>query len=75
LIGATRKAARLETPMASDKFLQFLERRRAALRLLARRKLASPSSVVVLKALSQALPDGTYVASCGSRVTKFRLSA
>jgi hypothetical protein len=28
LIGATRKAARLETPMTSDKFLQFLERRR-----------------------------------------------
>ncbi|MGC2024687.1 PilN domain-containing protein, partial [Bradyrhizobium sp.] len=48
-----------------------ISERRAALRLgsggdsavglLARRKQTSPSSVVVLEALSQALPDGTYV--------------
>jgi len=33
----------------------------SALSLLARRKQTSPSSVVVLEALSQALPDGTHV--------------
>jgi general secretion pathway protein L len=33
----------------------------SALGLLARRKQTSPSSVVVLEALSQALPDSTYV--------------
>ncbi len=33
----------------------------SALSLLAKRKQTSPSSVVVLEALSQALPDGTYV--------------
>ncbi|HLI99433.1 MAG TPA: PilN domain-containing protein [Bradyrhizobium sp.] len=58
-----------------DSELQQLTRRiserRAALRLgpngastmglLAKRKQTSPSSVVVLEALSQALPDGTYV--------------
>jgi len=33
----------------------------SALDLLAKRKQTSPSSVVVLEALSQALPDGTYV--------------
>jgi general secretion pathway protein L len=33
----------------------------SALGLLAKRKQTSPSSVVVLEALSQALPDGTYV--------------
>ena len=48
-----------------------ISERRAALRLgpgggsavglLAKRKQTSPSSVVVLEALSQALPDGTYV--------------
>ena len=48
-----------------------ISERRAALRLgpggdsavglLARRKQTSPSSVVVLEALSKALPDGTYV--------------
>jgi general secretion pathway protein L len=48
-----------------------ISQRRAALRLgpngssafglLAKRKQTSPSSVVVLEALSQALPDGTYV--------------
>jgi general secretion pathway protein L len=48
-----------------------ISQRRAALRLgpdgnsllglLARRKQTSPSSVVVLEALSKALPDGTYV--------------
>jgi general secretion pathway protein L len=32
----------------------------SALSLLAKRKQTSPSSVVVLEALSQALPDGTY---------------
>jgi len=48
---------------------RILERRAAlrlnpnagsALSLLAKRKQTSPSSVVVLEALSQALPDGTY---------------
>jgi general secretion pathway protein L len=33
----------------------------SALGLLAKRKQSSPSSVVVLEALSKALPDGTYV--------------
>jgi general secretion pathway protein L len=33
----------------------------SALGLLAKRKQTGPSSVVVLEALSQALPDGTYV--------------
>ena len=33
----------------------------SALALLAKRKQTSPSSVVVLEALSKALPDGTYV--------------
>lgn len=33
----------------------------SALSLLAKRKQTGPSSVVVLEALSQALPDGTYV--------------
>jgi general secretion pathway protein L len=33
----------------------------SALSLLAKRKQTSPSSVVVLEALSQALPDGTYI--------------
>jgi general secretion pathway protein L len=33
----------------------------SALSLLAKRKQTSPSSVVVLEALSKALPDGTYV--------------
>src|SRR4029077_2502648 len=33
----------------------------SAFGLLARREQTSPSSVVVLEALSQALPDGTYV--------------
>jgi general secretion pathway protein L len=33
----------------------------SAFELLAKRKQTSPSSVVVLEALSQALPDGTYV--------------
>jgi len=50
---------------------QRISQRRAALRLgpdggsafglLARRKQTSPSTVVVLEALSKALPDGTYV--------------
>jgi general secretion pathway protein L len=50
---------------------QRISQRRAALRLgpdggsavglLARRKQSSPSTVVVLEALSKALPDGTYV--------------
>jgi general secretion pathway protein L len=33
----------------------------SALSLLAKRKQTSPSSVIVLEALSKALPDGTYV--------------
>ena len=33
----------------------------SALGLLAKRKQTGPSTVVVLEALSQALPDGTYV--------------
>jgi general secretion pathway protein L len=51
--------------------MRRLSERRAALRLgpdgnsalglLAKRKQTSPSSVVVLEALSKALPDGTYV--------------
>jgi general secretion pathway protein L len=50
---------------------RLISQRRAALRigadggsavgLLAKRKQTSPSSVVVLEALSKALPDGTYV--------------
>ena len=49
---------------------QWISQRRSALRLgpennsafglLAKRKQTSPSSVVVLEALSKALPDGTY---------------
>jgi len=35
--------------------------RGSALNLLAKRKQATPSAVMVLEALSQALPDGTYV--------------
>jgi general secretion pathway protein L len=51
--------------------MQRISQRRAALRLgpdggsalglLAKRKQTGPSTVVVLEALSQALPDGTYV--------------
>ena len=54
-----------------QQLLQRISQRRAALRLgpdgdsalglLAKRKQTGPSSVVVLEALSQALPDGTYV--------------
>lgn len=54
-----------------QQLMRRLSERRAALRLgpdgnsalglLARRKQTSPSSVVVLEALSKALPDGTYV--------------
>jgi general secretion pathway protein L len=54
-----------------QQLLQRISQRRAALRLgpggdsalglLAKRKQMSPSTVVVLEALSQALPDGTYV--------------
>jgi general secretion pathway protein L len=54
-----------------QQLMQRISQRRAALRLgpdggsalglLAKRKQTSPSSVVVLEALSQALPDGTYV--------------
>jgi general secretion pathway protein L len=54
-----------------QQLMQKVSQRRAALRLgpdgssaiglLAKRKQTSPSSVVVLEALSQALPDGTYV--------------
>lgn len=54
-----------------QQLLQRISQRRAALRLgsdggsalglLARRKQTGPSTVVVLEALSQALPDGTYV--------------
>ena len=54
-----------------QQLMRRISERRAALRLgpggdsalglLARRKQTSPASVVVLEALSQALPDGTYV--------------
>jgi general secretion pathway protein L len=54
-----------------QQLMQKISQRRAALRLgpdgssalglLAKRKQTSPSSIVVLEALSQALPDGTYV--------------
>jgi general secretion pathway protein L len=54
-----------------QQLMQRISQRRAALRLgpdggsafglLARRKQTSPSTVVVLEALSKALPDGTYV--------------
>ena len=54
-----------------QQLMRRISERRAALRLgsggdsavglLARRKQTSPSSVVVLEALSKALPDGTYV--------------
>jgi general secretion pathway protein L len=54
-----------------QQLMQRISQRRAALRLgadgdsaiglLAKRKQSSPSSVVVLEALSKALPDGTYV--------------
>lgn len=54
-----------------QQLMQRISQRRAALRLgpdgnsalglLAKRKQTGPSSVVVLEALSQALPDGTYV--------------
>jgi general secretion pathway protein L len=54
-----------------QQLMSRISQRRAALRLdpsggstlglLARRKQTSPSSVVVLEALSKALPDGTYV--------------
>lgn len=54
-----------------QQLMRRISERRAALRLgpgadsalglLAKRKQTSPSSVVVLEALSQALPDGTYV--------------
>ena len=54
-----------------QELMSRISQRRAALRLgpdgnsafglLAKRKQTSPSSVVVLEALSQALPDGTYV--------------
>ena len=54
-----------------QQLMQRISQRRAALRLgsdggsafglLAKRKQTSPSTVVVLEALSQALPDGTYV--------------
>ena len=54
-----------------QQLLQRISQRRAALRLgpggnsalglLAKRKQTGPSTVVVLEALSQALPDGTYV--------------
>jgi general secretion pathway protein L len=54
-----------------QQLLRRISERRAALRLgsdgnsafglLAKRKQTSPSSVVVLEALSKALPDGTYV--------------
>jgi general secretion pathway protein L len=54
-----------------QQLMQRISQRRAALRLgpdggsavglLARRKQSSPSTVVVLEALSKALPDGTYV--------------
>ena len=54
-----------------QQLMRRISERRAALRLgpggdsalglLAKRKQTSPASVVVLEALSQALPDGTYV--------------
>ena len=54
-----------------QQLVQRISQRRAALRLgpdggsafglLAKRKQSSPSTVVVLEALSKALPDGTYV--------------
>jgi general secretion pathway protein L len=53
-----------------QQLMRQISQRRAALRLgpadsvlglLGKRKQTSPSSVVVLEALSQALPDGTYV--------------
>jgi general secretion pathway protein L len=54
-----------------QQLMQRISQRRAALRLgsdsgsaiglLAKRKQTGPSTVVVLEALSQALPDGTYV--------------
>ncbi|SHN64881.1 PilN domain-containing protein [Bradyrhizobium erythrophlei] len=54
-----------------QQLVQRISQRRAALRLgpdggsavglLAKRKQSSPSTVIVLEALSKALPDGTYV--------------
>jgi len=44
----------------------------SALNLLAKRKQTTPSSVMVLEALSQALPDSTYVTDYGSKATRFR---
>jgi general secretion pathway protein L len=54
-----------------QQLMQRISQRRAALRLgpdggsafglLAKRKQSSPSTVIVLEALSKALPDGTYV--------------
>jgi len=54
-----------------QQLMQRISQRRTALRLgpdsgsafglLARRKQSSPSTVIVLEALSKALPDGTYV--------------
>jgi general secretion pathway protein L len=75
--GAAAAVALLATAYFGDSFdseqqqlMQRISQRRAALRLgsdggslglLAKRKQTGPSTVVVLEALSQALPDGTYV--------------
>jgi general secretion pathway protein L len=69
LLGAIYISGNLDSELAQ--LTHRISERRAALRLgpnggsaldlLAKRKQTSPSSVVVLEALSKALPDGTYV--------------
>ena len=69
LLAATYVGDSLDTEQ--QQLMRRISERRAALRLgpdgnsalglLARRKQTSPSSVVVLEALSKSLPDGTYV--------------
>jgi general secretion pathway protein L len=69
LLVATYVGDSLDTEQ--QQLMRRISERRAALRLgsdgnsalglLARRKQTSPSSVVVLEALSKSLPDGTYV--------------
>jgi general secretion pathway protein L len=68
LMAATYVGSNLDSDL--QQLSRRISERRASLRLnpngstlslLAKRKQTSPSSVVVLEALSQALPDGTYV--------------
>ena len=69
LLAATYFGDSLDTEQ--QQLMQRISQRRAALRLgpdggstfglLAKRKQSSPSTIIVLEALSKALPDGTYV--------------